>query len=147
MWFIYSADTLTLNLNSSISHSLPLLLQRNVVLFCCFTWQDDQLKQHDATFKAILEKDGWSLSLSPRLSYINTLIQFATWSWLVFDNLGVTVAYPTTRPVLAWINTSPCTVLCLNTFSELIHILGERELNVLYSARWTLLRTRSFWRL
>lgn len=61
-----------------------------------FTWQEDQLKQHDATFKASLENDGRLLSPNLRLSYINTLIQFAIWSWLVFNNLGVTVAYPTT---------------------------------------------------
>ena len=30
---------------------------------------------------------------------------------------------------------------------ELVHILGERELNARISARWTILWTRSFWRL
>ena len=37
-------------------------------------------------------------------------------------------------------------VLCLNSFSER-SFLGERELNELYSACWTLLQMRSFWHL
>ena len=66
---------------------------------------------HYVTIEEILEKDSWLLSRQvPTLNGSGPMpkIQFGIRFWLLFDALCMRLAYPTTHPILTWINSSPC---------------------------------------
>ena len=81
-----------------------------ICLFCPTGGQKQKDVQAEATWCSTPEKASWLLSFIPRC-WINgsgpkPKTQFGVRFWLVFDDLGMRLAYPANKSMLAWTGSS-----------------------------------------